>query len=323
MLAHWTLLLGLIPYLYAFQSNFNPFRSLSSALGAHEVDFADIVSTAARRGFAGAEAASVQVITLCWLRTIVNYEYKTGLSTQEAFRELWVEGGLPRLYSGLPFALVQVPLSRFGDTAANALVLSIIANSEVAGTLPVSLSTALASLAAGLFRIGLMPIDTLKTCFQVNGDGAFETLKRSINKDGLAVLYKGGAAASVATTFGHWPWFAVYNSMQEAIPIADVLCASPPLASTDPHLVELFRSAFIGLCASCTSDVCSNSIRVLKTTRQASIGDDGERSYLKIARDIINIDGYAGLFGRGLRTRLATNAIQGGLFSVLFKLFQQ
>jgi hypothetical protein len=38
---------------------------------------------------------------------------------------------------------------------------------------------------------------------------------------------------------------------------------------------------------------------------------------------IIEKDGIAGLFGRGLQTRLLTNAIQGAAFSVLLRYFQQ
>ncbi len=72
-------------------------------------------------GTAGASAAAVQVLSLMWLRTAMNYQYRYGTSTSEALSLLYKEGGVPRLYQGLPFALVQGPLSRFGDTAANAL----------------------------------------------------------------------------------------------------------------------------------------------------------------------------------------------------------
>jgi hypothetical protein len=33
-----------------------------------------------------------------WLRTSMNYQYKTGLSTVEALKDLYAQGGLPRLY---------------------------------------------------------------------------------------------------------------------------------------------------------------------------------------------------------------------------------
>ena len=38
----------------------------------------------------------------------------------------------------------------------------------------------------------------------------------------------------------------------------------------DPTLFTIIRSAFIGLCASSISDICSNSLRVLKTTKQTA-----------------------------------------------------
>ena len=91
------------------------------------------------------------------------------------------------------------------------------------------------------------------------------------------------------------------------------------LAAADPRVLALVRSAFIGLCASSLSDVCSNSLRVLKTSRQAAgLGT----SVVDIAKGIVATDGWAGLLGRGLQTRLAFNALQGMLFSVLFKYFQ-
>ena len=86
-------------------------------------------------------------------------------------------------------------------------------------------------------------------------------------------------------------------------------------ADTD-LLLYLVRSAFLGLSASCVSDVVSNSLRVLKTTKQTSqLSADGEDlSYPEIVKAIIAEDGVVGLFGRGLQTRLLTNAIQGAVF---------
>jgi len=70
--------------------------------------------------------------------------------------------------------------------------------------------------------------------------------------------------------------------------------------------------------------VVSNSLRVIKTTKQtAGLGDDGQEvSYKEALALVLEKDGVVGLFGRGLQTRLLTNAIQGALFSVLWKYFQ-
>lgn len=47
----------------------------------------------------------------------------------------------------------------------------------------------------------------------------------------------------------------------------------------------------------------------------------GFYSKVESARRVIQVDGLRGLFGRGLKTRIIANGLQGLLFSVLWKLF--
>jgi hypothetical protein len=58
--------------------------------------------------------------------------------------------------------MVQGPMSRFGDTAANTGVLTLLDNIESTRDLNVGVKTIAASAAAALFRIVLMPVDTVK-----------------------------------------------------------------------------------------------------------------------------------------------------------------
>ena len=51
-----------------------------------------------------------------------------------------------------------------GDTAANAFVLALLEGVD----LDLALKTVLCSAAAGLWRIAIMPVDTVKTTFQVS-----------------------------------------------------------------------------------------------------------------------------------------------------------
>ena len=81
---------------------------------------------------------------------------------------------------------------------------------------------------------------------------------------------------------------------------------------------KLLRQAFIGFCASVVSDTVSNSLRVLKTYRQVN---ETKISYLNAARAVIAVDGLKGLFGRGLKTRIIANGMQGLVFSALWNLF--
>lgn len=166
-----------------------------------------------------------------------------------------------------------------------------------------------------------MPLDTSKTAMQVEGAEGLKNLWNEITvvSKNPSPLYRGAFASAAATAVGHFPWFLTYNFLNENL---------PEISSSDDLLLSLVRAAFLGLCASCVSDVCSNSLRVIKTTKQtAMLGKDieassKELSYSEIVSLILEQDGIQGLLGRGLQTRLLTNAIQGSVFSVLWKYFQ-
>jgi hypothetical protein len=74
---------------------------------------------------------------------------------------------LIRFYRGLVPALIQGPLSRFGDTAANTGTLAALDAFDATANLPVAAKTVAASVSAALFRIFLMPVDTFKTTMYV------------------------------------------------------------------------------------------------------------------------------------------------------------
>lgn len=53
-------------------------------------------------------AMPCQVVSLMWLRTTVNYQYRFGTSTGVALRTLYADGGVRRFYRGVGPALLQV-----------------------------------------------------------------------------------------------------------------------------------------------------------------------------------------------------------------------
>jgi hypothetical protein len=53
-------------------------------------------------------------------------------------------------------------MSRFGDTAANTGILTLLDNLEATQNVNVGVKTVAASAAAATFRIFLMPVDTVK-----------------------------------------------------------------------------------------------------------------------------------------------------------------
>ncbi|ORY23711.1 mitochondrial carrier domain-containing protein [Naematelia encephala] len=272
----------------SYEDNFDIVRALKSAGGG---------------GLAGAAAMVLQVLTLMPMRTIMNYQYRYGGSIKGAVTSLWNDGGFPRYYAGLGAALFQGPLSRFGDTAANAGILALLESL----TWPVLIKTVVGSLCAATFRMALTPIDTLKTTQQTRGGKAgIKLLRERIAENGVGCLWWGALATAAATFVGNYPWFGTYNYLGSILP--------------PPHnmIQKLARQAFIGFVASVVSDTVSNSLRVVKTYRQVNERDVG---YWTAAKEIVESDGVLALFGRGLPTRLITNGLQGLLFSMLWKLF--
>lgn len=82
---------------------------------------------------------------------------------------------------------------------------------------------------------------------------------------------------------------------------------------------KLLRNAGIGVMASFISDTMVNSIRVVKTAKQAMGVKKNNLGYVETVRMIVAADGYKGLFGRGLSTRLVSNALQSLVFTVIWR----
>ena len=257
-----------------------------------------------KTGLNGYKAMALQVFSLMWLRTIMNYQYKNGGTFKEVALKLYKEGGIKRFYSGLFPALIQGPLCRFGDTFSNEIILNILKNFNI----PLFIQTGIASATAGIFRILITPIDTLKTMKQVEGKNALIKLKNKIKEKGFISLYDGALANGILTLIGHYPWFLVHNYLDKYF---------FPMYN-DKILFCIMRNAFIGFVSSCVSDSISNSVHVMKTSMQAG---EGKKNYKEIFEEIKKKEGIKGIFFRGLSTRLLTNGVQGLMFNLMWKYF--
>lgn len=278
---------------------------------------------------------------------MINYQYRYGSTFLQALGHLYKTGGIRRLYSGLPFALIQAPLVRFVSTAANDGVAILLQDKHWGPAKEV----AVAAVVVGLFRGMLMPIDTCKTVLQIEGGWGFEKLMEKVKRGDIGVLYSGAVANAVSSfigeikfkilhivTFiftlicilsilGHYPWFYTYN----------LLSRSETLISLIPFVNG--RNVFIGFTSSIVSDTVANFMRVIKTTKQALAARSGDDEYGSIgviksngsnrAKNratyaesisiILAADGWRGLFGRGLKTRIFANALQSIVFTVIWR----
>lgn len=213
-------------------------------------------------------------------------------------------GGIPRLYSGVSFALIQAPLSRFVSTAANDGVGELLKDLDWGPGREVIV----ASFVVGFFRMMLMPIDTCKTVLQIEHRRGLARLLSKVRAGKVHVLYSGALANAASSFIGHYPWFYSYN----------LLSRNASLARLVPWTTG--RNALIGFVSSVVSDTVANFMRVIKTSKQA-LGStmSSSTTYAETIGVILAADGWMGLLGRGLKTRILGNALQSILFTVIWR----
>lgn len=259
-----------------------------------------VLATASHKAFQGGLGAlggqAINVCCLMWMQTIMNNQYRRGGTFVATAERLYAEGGLRRFYQGFGPAMLLAPITRFTDVAANEFALVSLQGS----TYSTPVRTAFGSMIAASARLIVLPIDAWKTTKQVVGESGLHVLMQKFKKHPLAPWY-GGSGAVMATWVGHYPWFMTNNYLREHMPLFNF------------YLGKHLRYAVIGFCSSAVSDTCSNSLRVLKTVRQTS---EEKVSYRQAVSAIIRKDGFAGLFFRGLKTRVLAKGFQGAIFTV-------
>jgi len=284
-------------------------RETKEASTTNKGSLTKILTNAGKRGIGGgipgAIAGAVQVLTLMWLRTVINYQCRYGTTFRQALTTLYNQGGLPRFYRGLTFAIIQAPLARFVSTAANDGIESLLSNLQSTKHWGPGRNTFVASIVVGIWRVILMPIDTCKTVLQVDSAEGFRNLMRKVRMGKIHVLYQGAVAQVITSVGAHYPWFYTYKMLSRH-------------SYLQTHIKNnLVRNGAIGFFASIVSDVLVNVVRVIKTTKQA-IGSKHTVTYGETIAMVLAADGWRGLFGRGLKTRILANALQSVVFTIIW-----
>ncbi len=251
-------------------------------------------------GLSGAFAGFLQVLCFMWLRTVMNVQYANGGDFITIFSSLWSEGGILRFYRGFVFAIFQNPLVRFGDVAANTAGIILLGGCNIS----LVTRTAITSFCSSLWRLLLTPVEYLKTSMQVHGRRSSHLLRERCSREGFRVFWTGGFAMLITNWASTFTWFASHNFLEVNLPIF-----GSGLNSLN------FRQALIGFSSSLFSDSCTNGIRVVKTVTQTR----SNMNYSDSIKLVLHEGGLPALLGRGLTTRIFTNAIQSSVFTVIWK----
>ena len=131
------------------------------------------INKAIKSGQSAVIAMGAQITTLMWLRTLTNHQYRFGNTLTESMKILYNEGGILRFYKGYIPSLVMGSLCRFGDITIYKYIESQNKYREFTRSQELVLTSGLSML----WRINLMPLDTLDVMLQVNGKSGYNILK--------------------------------------------------------------------------------------------------------------------------------------------------
>lgn len=263
---------------------------------------------AVESGVAGSQAMMVNVTTLMWLNTIVNYQYYHGTHMKDSIETLYRNGGIRRFYTGFIPTLMHGSTSRFCDFYSHSLSKHICQE-----CLSVSTDSTLNSviLSAGIssgFRSILTPLETVKLIYQIDGNNATDKIKKKIKAHGLKNMWSGSGAVMTANFFGYIPWFYTFETLDKNLP------------KYESETSNIIRNGTIGFTSSVVSDVLSNFTRVVKTIKQ---NEQNNIKYTKIITKIVKEHGIHSLFYRGLNTKILTNGLQSITFTIMWKIFNE
>lgn len=127
----------------------------------------------------------------------------------------------------------------------------------------------------------------------------------------INALYQGALANTISKIVAHYPWFFTYNILNNSEWFQNFITILR---------YGLLKNALVGFLASIASDTVSNMFRVIKTTKQALAAKTvNSVSYIDVVQMILVADGWKGLLGRGLRTRILSNGLQSIMFVIVWR----
>jgi hypothetical protein len=274
---------------------------------------------------AGGIAGIINMSIIHSPKTIIKYQYVNNTTISETLNKLLFKSQDKfRLFRGLIPSIAKSTLGRMGDIGIYTYYMN-----DTKNTNNISYSTNnnennnisnigsnnnnLLKIAGftSLWRLNLIPLDTISNTYQVHGRNAVDIMKNKIKKNDFRVLYNGAMALSTINFISNYIWFGIYTELNSSLPI-NIFKNLPKETNND------IRNGIMGFSSSLGCDLVINPIRILKTYKQSN---ENNITYYESLREIMgNSNNRIGeyLF-RGMRVRILLNSVSSGLFVILWK----
>lgn len=224
-------------------------------------------------------ACALQSSCFFWIKPIIKNQHVYGGTIKETFTALRKDVDIFRFYRGFIPALLKSSIGRTSDITIYNYLQQKYDKNN-------ELSSFLGGITSSVIKVAIMPLDTISNTLQVHGKYGYKHIRGN--------LYRGTFAYAGIHSLNSSLWLLNYSYFKEHKPFKN----------------ENLNHIYTGLSCSLVSDLVVNPLRVIKTNKQAF---SNNKSYTEITKRL------KGSFYRGFSIRLIFNALNSGLFVLLWK----
>ena len=165
-------------------------------------------------------------------------------------------------------------------------------------------NTFISSACISIWKVLLMPFDTISNSYQVNGKSALDIVKKKVKINGLKTLYDGTTIYGAITLINCSVWLYVYNNLNLKL---------------NEDMNNDLRNGIIGFSSTIISDLVVNPLRIVKTYKQSSID---AITYNEIYKNVFSSMKLSNFY-RGIKVKMVFNCFNSSLYIILWKRLEE
>ena len=243
-------------------------------------------------------------------KTIIKYQYVNGASFPLTLRKMVYNQDKLRLFRGISPNIIKYSVGKMGEASIYTYFRDIDKEYDEIGKLSMT------SFYITLWRINLMPFDTMSNTLQVHGQEGYQIIKRRINTYGIGTLYSGTVMYGLINYVNCFTWFGIFNTMNNLLNNDKNNIMNDTKNNISSDISYDINNGLVGFTSTLGSDIINNPLRVIKTYKQSY---NTRISYTESFKDIIKEGGYKNLFIRGFGVKTFLNCITSSFYVIMWK----
>ena len=259
-------------------------------------------------------------------KTLIKYQYVNGTGLSETLSLLLFESvDNQRVLRGIFPNIIKYSCGKMGEASIYTYFKQL--NFDSHNTHEFNARLYFTSLTITLWRVNLMPLDTISNVLQVHGKNGYKLINTRIKNEGIKTLYSGSIFYGAIIYIHSFIWFSLYESLSSHMITSTQVESkqtsqfnkSNIISNTNLNIKNDLNNGIIGFLATLGSDTINNPLKVIKTYKQTY---KNNISYFDSFKHVISGNDYKKGIYRGLYTKTILNAFTSSIYVILWKRFE-